>query len=60
MKLYRCDRCKADVPEADDECREWTAIHLCKVGTTTVFKNADLCDQCSIGLRHWLATGAPA
>lgn len=57
MKLYRCDRCKADVPEEDEDRREWTAIHLCKIGTSAIFQNADLCKNCSEGLRHWLATG---
>lgn len=56
-RLYACDRCRTQVEDTEEGRREWTHVSLAKViAPLSPFQNADLCQDCTRGLREFLAT----
>lgn len=56
MKMYACDRCRKQVEDTEEGRKEWTHITLSKLSSLP-FQNADLCQNCTTGLRHFLQEG---
>lgn len=57
--LFSCDRCKTQLPAADEGRKEWSDLKLAKLSQPTVpFQTMDLCPHCTSGLRNFLAAGS--
>lgn len=57
MKLFACDRCRKQIEEPNEERREWSCVSVAKITAPLApFQVLDLCEDCTTGLRHFLAT----
>lgn len=53
--ILQCDRCQKQTDADPANTREWTGVQLHKIGSVAAFQKEELCEECSNGLRNFLA-----